>query len=482
MSLSLRWWALWIAILGAPLAFFLTMLAVPEWDRSFGTSNFHFYVVSGTALAAAIACAVIVSLTESLRETRLVFLGLAFLSIAAIFAVHGLGTPGHIHEVATAPMRASSWVSVFAGALFCALSVVTLPSGAEDWLKRYGGIVFSFAALALGVYVGLSTAMDEWLNWLPIEDRALQLGMTAVTLSLLAFGAWRYFQAFLFARLPSQWVMVCVLVLLMEVQVSLTWGRYWQASWWLYHGTYGAAFLVLFAGWYVEARRAGSLRVIAEALSMRDAMAQLNRGYSQPISDLVDAIEWKDIYTLGHVRRVASYAVMTGKELGMSPLELRALALAAQMHDVGKLGVPDRILTKAGQLTPEEFDIIRQHAFRGYEIAMGVPALHAAVDGIRYHHERFDGAGYPEGLIGETIPLQARIVAVADAFDAMTSGRVYQPAVSNGAAIAELEQCAGSHFDPRCVHAFSRVISRLGDVSEDHHAALAHDHSHGLAA
>ncbi len=194
---------------------------------------------------------------------------------------------------------------------------------------------------------------------------------------------------------------------------------------------------------------------------MRDAVATLSRGHARPITDLVDAIEWKDLYTLGHVRRVASYALMIGKEMGLSTLAMRSLALAAQMHDVGKIGVPDRILAKTGRLTEAEFAEIQAHARRGQEIALRVPALAPALDGIAYHHEKIDGSGYPEGLEGEAIPLQARIVAIADAFDAMTSGRVYQAAVDGQAALAELRRSAGGHFDPVCVEAFAAALGRV---------------------
>jgi HD-GYP domain-containing protein (c-di-GMP phosphodiesterase class II) len=136
------------------------------------------------------------------------------------------------------------------------------------------------------------------------------------------------------------------------------------------------------------------------------------------------------------------------------------------MHDVGKIGVPDRILRKPAALTPAEFAIIKEHVPRGYEIASKVPALASALDGIRYHHEKIDGSGYPEGLRGEAIPLQARIVAVADAFDAMTSGRVYQPAVSREAAFAELRRCAGSHFDSACVDAFERATAKVREGAD----------------
>src|SRR3990170_3047961 len=136
MSLSAHWWATWVALLGLPLALFAAVMSVPQWDKSFGSMGFHFYVVSGTALAALLACVVVIGLTVSLRETRLLFLGLAFLSIAGIFAVHGLGTPGQIHDHAYAIVPVSSWLSVTAAAIFVALSVLDLPANVEAWLKR----------------------------------------------------------------------------------------------------------------------------------------------------------------------------------------------------------------------------------------------------------------------------------------------------------------------------------------------------------
>jgi HD-GYP domain-containing protein (c-di-GMP phosphodiesterase class II) len=410
---------------------------------------------------------VITALVRSLHETRLIFLGLAFMWIAGIFSVHGLATPGHIHPVFYKELAVSSWLSIFGAGVFVALSVTTLPPWVEELAKRWGVALSASVALGLGAYVGISMGSPTWLDWAPTDRRTVQLGLTAVTLVLFAFSALHYYQAYLFARLPSQWAMVCLMVLLMEVQLSMTFGQFFQISWWLYHGLYAGAFVILFGAWLLEARRAGSVRVIADALSMRDAVAQLNHGYSQPIAELVDAIEWKDLYTLGHVRRVASYAVMMGKEMGLSTLELRRLALGAQMHDVGKIGVPDRILTKPGPLTDEEFGEIKRHVYRGYDIAKQTKALAPAVDAIYFHHERMDGTGYPLGLAGEDIPLHARIVSVADAYDAMTSGRVYQPAVNDSAAVAELRRCAGSHFDPVCVEAFERVLGRLQDASPD---------------
>jgi HD-GYP domain-containing protein (c-di-GMP phosphodiesterase class II) len=466
MSLSARWWAAWSVVLGAPAAvLFALLFLVPQWDRSFGTSDFHFFAVSAVTLAAAIACVFIIGLTQSLRETRILFLGLGFLSIAGIFAVHGLGTPGHFHDEAYSELSISSWLSVLAGAGFIFLSSASLPAGAEEFVRRNGALILGATAAAVGLYIGLSFAAQNWTAFIPYRERNLQLAFTGVTLTLLGVSAYRYFLAFLFTRLISQWAMFCLVVLLMEVQLSLTFGRFWQISWWMYHGLYALAFPILFGAWFLEIKRAGNVSALAETLAMRDAVAQLNRGYSKPIADLVEAIEWKDLYTHGHVRRVASFAVMIGKELGLSTVDLRNLALGAQLHDVGKISVPDNILSKPAKLTSEEFEVIKQHADRGWEIARTVKALEPAAEAIRLHHERWDGTGYPVGLAGEQIPLHARIVAVADAYDAMTSGRVYQQAVGDEQAFAELRRCKGTHFDPDCVEAFITALdkAKLGE-------------------
>jgi HD-GYP domain-containing protein (c-di-GMP phosphodiesterase class II) len=239
----------------------------------------------------------------------------------------------------------------------------------------------------------------------------------------------------------------------------------WAYSWWIYRVVYGVAFVVLFAGWAVEVRRAGSLKVIAEGLSMRDALAQLNRGHGAHVRELVDAIEAKDVATLGHVRRVSAYALAIGQRLGLAPPDLRALALAAEMHDVGKIGVPDAILGKPGSLTDEEFREMQRHTGRGFDIASRIDVLKELAPVIRAHHERMNGRGYPDGLSGDEIPLLARIIAVADTFDAMTSVRPYRPAMTHAAAIAELQRVRGAELDPRCVDAF------LASLQEQHPAA-----------
>lgn len=180
------------------------------------------------------------------------------------------------------------------------------------------------------------------------------------------------------------------------------------------------------------------------------------------IRALVQAVDIKDRYTRGHSERVGRASVMIARELGMAEDRLEVLRFAGILHDVGKLGVPTRLLRKDGPLTPEERRIIELHPEYGHEIVRGIGFLGEARAAILHHHERLDGRGYPYGLRGHQIPEFARVVAVADAFDAMTSTRSYSRARPVPVAVAELRKCAGAQFDPRMVRALAASLDRYG--------------------
>jgi response regulator RpfG family c-di-GMP phosphodiesterase len=169
----------------------------------------------------------------------------------------------------------------------------------------------------------------------------------------------------------------------------------------------------------------------------------------------VTMLEAKDPYTRGHSGRVAEYAVATGRKMGISGPLLEQLRLGGELHDIGKIGTRDAVLHKAGPLTDEEFVEIRRHTVDGESMLSVLRADHPAVLHIvRWHHERLDGTGFPDGLIGEQIPITARIVSVVDAFDAMTTTRAYRKNQSADDSWAELQRCAGKQFDPEVVEAF----------------------------
>ncbi|MDQ0583359.1 HD-GYP domain-containing protein [Streptomyces rishiriensis] len=180
------------------------------------------------------------------------------------------------------------------------------------------------------------------------------------------------------------------------------------------------------------------------------------------IRALVQAVDIKDGYTRGHSERVGQASVLIGRELGMDESRIDMLRFAGILHDVGKLGVPTRLLRKDGPLTPQERRVIELHPEYGHEITRGISFLGEARSAILHHHERIDGKGYPYGLVGSQIPEPARVVAVADAFDAMTSTRCYSRARPVQAALEELRKCAGAQFDPRMVAALAHAIARDG--------------------
>lgn len=197
----------------------------------------------------------------------------------------------------------------------------------------------------------------------------------------------------------------------------------------------------------------------AAHIQVTEAMESLGKAYDGTLRSLVAALDARDKETAGHSERVAELTMAIAAEMGLEPGsdEWRHISWGALLHDVGKIAIRDEVLCKPGPLTEEEWEAMRSHPGTGYEILRTVDFLAPASEIVLCHHERFDGAGYPRGLIGEEIPLGARIFAVADSFDAMTSDRVYRAAKPAEEALAEILRHSGTQFDPACVRAFLRV-------------------------
>jgi HD-GYP domain-containing protein (c-di-GMP phosphodiesterase class II) len=179
------------------------------------------------------------------------------------------------------------------------------------------------------------------------------------------------------------------------------------------------------------------------------------------ITILAQAVELRDEYTGGHTHRVSTYSVLLAEELEMTPAEVDLVRIGTPLHDIGKIGIDDAILRKPDRLTPEEFEQMKLHTVKGYEIVSTVPDLRPILPIVRSHHERWDGQGYPDGLGGEAIPPLARVVALADAFDAMTSDRPYRKGMPAAAAFAEIEKQTGRQFDPTFAAAFLGIRAAL---------------------
>ncbi len=188
---------------------------------------------------------------------------------------------------------------------------------------------------------------------------------------------------------------------------------------------------------------------------------EIHTAYLQTVTALSNSIEAKDAYTRGHCQRVMEISCELGKRLGMSESEIEDLRYVAILHDIGKIGVPARILNKQGKLTDDEYNDIKKHPLIAYNILKDVEFIKRGLDGILQHHERYDGRGYPYGIKGESICKLGRILCIADAFDAMTSDRPYRKAMSMREAVNEIERCKGSQFDPYIASEFIQLSKQI---------------------
>jgi HD-GYP domain-containing protein (c-di-GMP phosphodiesterase class II) len=299
------------------------------------------------------------------------------------------------------------------------LPVTTWEETAFDWVS------VGICALCLVVVV------THWRRW--------QLGHDSVQLAL-AFAA----------------------AMTIAAVMSLQHGKFPRVSWWDYH-TY---LLVGFgAAVYAIAHRARTSRAVTDVLGnafSEDPFDHIVHGYPDALRQLVKAVEIKDAYTHGHSERTARVATELGLKMGLPASTLRVIARGAYLHDLGKIAIPDEILNKPGRLTQDEREVIETHPQLGYEIASGAAGLAETLGVILHHHERYDGGGYPLGIAGKDVPIEARVVTVADVWDALTSDRAYRKGWSASEALAHIEAGRGTHFDPKVVDAMVDLAAEWG--------------------
>lgn len=206
----------------------------------------------------------------------------------------------------------------------------------------------------------------------------------------------------------------------------------------------------------------GQVAIVIENARLIDALKgkaeELKRSYFESIMALAQAIETKDSYTRGHCDRTVRHGLAIADRLGLSDSEKEKVRYAAALHDIGKIGINESILNKPGKLTEEEYEMVKLHPKMGADIIKGIKFLEPVVPIIYHHQERYDGKGYPDGIKGEQIPIGARIIAVLDTYDAMTTDRPYRKALSKEAAIAEVKRCSGTQFDPQVVEVFLQIL------------------------
>lgn len=382
-------------------------------------------------------------------------LGAALMVQSCLALVHGLTAPGVLYG-ATSAVSTSVFLALPL-ALVVAAPLFVPGRPASRWVaQRWRAWTISWVVVA----GGLAGALLVDPNGLP----ATQLGHpVAVVVGLLSVAAalrisWRLLGLYWLGRRRAS--LVAALAVGYLGLSGLVWlgDRAFSPGWWLAHvldisGVLGAS-VALAAGHRQDRRITG---ILAPVLS-RDPLVALQLGLAPVVHRFVADLHTKDPLTRDHVVRVAEMAMRAGERAALSPNRLRRLGLAAILHDIGKLTTPTEILTKPGRLTDTEMSHMRQHSIAGERLLADVPDLAMAAPLVRAHHERHDGAGYPDGLRGSEIPLEAALISVCDAFDAMAHTRHYREGMGPDRAVAILREHAGSQWNPVCVELVVGVI------------------------
>ena len=392
---------------------------------------------------------------------RVLLLAMAFVSMAGIFVVHGLSTPGFlVVEEYLAVTGLSSRLSTLVAALLLAASAIDLPGPIDRQLLRLRVPILAARVAGLAAYGFVGLRFPEQIPEELVTSRMLLDASLVAVVLLAGFTAYRYFYGYRRSGLPMYGAVTLGALLILQAQVGMHFGIKYHGTFWLYHVELLIGFSAILWGLFIEYARGHSPVLAMEGLTLRDPIEQIQAGYTESIRSLAAALGAKDGYTLGHGERVASLSVLMGEVMGLSPERLRALYQGGLLHDVGKIGVPDMILHKPGRLTDDEFAVIKDHPVRGEAMLSAAVGNTGELGVILHHHERFDGRGYPHGLKGRAIPIEARIAAVADVYDALRSARAYRPAWTRDEAHEHIETNSGSHFDPDVVEAFTQVVDR----------------------
>jgi HD-GYP domain-containing protein (c-di-GMP phosphodiesterase class II) len=429
----------------------------------------HFYIVSAVSAVAAAVAATLAVATVQIGLYRVLLLSLGFMSMGAIFAVHGLTTPGMLvpdlfKTYAGSAVATSAYLSLAVPALFFAASYAPGLSRLERRLPFWpaGWLVF-FVALALAGYAAIAILNTWSIAELPLSSPPYSTVLAIGSISLLFFAAIRQARTYRVARLGSQAGLIVAFLLLASAAAAMVVFRVWTAGFWYYHLLMLAAVCLALRSLLIERAHGRSFRSAVEAALELEVSVDVEELDVEAVAALVAALEVKDRETQGHNHRVAELCVSIGHQLGMTASELRILARSGLLHDVGKLGIPDIILHKAGPLTEDDWRTMKTHPEIGVNILRRAGQFKRELLAVLYHHERIDGSGYPHGLVGDAIPIEARIVAVADTYDVLTSDRPYRKARSKSEARAIVREEAGAHLDAWAVHALMRSLEAAGE-------------------
>ncbi len=449
-----------------PLGVYVALLYLPQLDVSHMIIHGHFNIVSTVSILAGALAFIIGLAGAKLRNIQVTLVSLAFMSLGIMFGVHGLATPGFILQK-NAVVGIAAPLSIILTLFWLYLS--SLSSGTPI-IRQLAKVHNWLAPVWMSLLIGVSALFlyqPDLASFIPLNKNPLRFIAGFIALELAIMAVWNYWRSYLYTRSPLQIAIVYSAGWLAVSAIIMTTGTLWHTSWWLYHGLLLLSVISMIGGLVRHYNRGRSLALAFIGKGHKDPVERLEAAISPGVRHLIERTEKHDAYTAGHNHRVAVVAVQIGEQMGLSASELRALAQGGIVHDLGKLNIPCEILNKPGKLESDERAMIETHPMQGYEVAKRLGFMPQELDIIRYHHERWDGAGYPDKLSKEEIPLLARITAIADVYDALTSERAYRKPWSHEQTRTHILGQAGFQFDPECVQAWDEMNQAEAKEVED---------------
>ncbi len=422
-----------------------------------------FVIVLIAASLCAVAAAAVVGRAWRRNEAELALTGAFFWAVSVLPLAHGVTTPGVLYEDNVATSAPVFW----------AIPMALLSASPLVFPRRLRGALLARWRLWTIAVAGATTTMAAMslinTDLLPGPNPGATWTTTVAVLSVIGcfILAIRHVRLAEIAR--SRIPLVVCLGYAFVGSSALVWlgAVPYSTGFWAAHaldiaGVFAGALGALFAY-----RQTGTVRAVLDPVLVTDPRAAFELGLDPTVHRFVADLEAKDANTRDHVVRTAELAIAVGEAMGLPSHELRVLGVGAILHDVGKLEIPEWILTKPGALTDVEFETMRQHVIWGHRLVVGSSVLTEAAPIVRGHHERIDGGGYPDGLSGDDIPLGARIVSACDAFDAMAHSRHYREGMGRDRAIEILRQHAGKQWDTEIVEVVVTVSATLGIDGSD---------------
>ena len=438
----------WLLLVGVMVAVAAATLLAPSATTTWDNPQLLFTLVTVTAAACVIASTITIALADQRDMAEIGLLGTAMMVTSVLPLVHGLTTPGVLYDDNEA-FRTSMYLAVPV-AVIVALPLMRPMSSFGRWAARRWR---DWTLLSLlGVFV-LSSVIVFFpdLVAVPGPQAPFTIAMTLVVVAAMGSLSLRQLRLYELGRSPANLIASLSLVLISMTALLPMVETAYSAGFWLLHvaGSVGvfAACICMAA----TRRMTKSAQDIFAPVLASDPLVAFELGLSPVVHQFVADLERKDQITRDHVVRTGELAIRVGERMRLSPRDLRNLGLAAMLHDVGKLNTPNAVLKKPASLTTEEYEVIKLHPADGEQMLAAEPSLADAAQIVRSHHERMDGAGYPDGLAGNQIPLASRIIAVCDALDAMTHDRPYRKAMPVNMAFAILREHAGSQWDQNVV-------------------------------